>query len=91
MPPVYFDGIQLQHYYARLVLSAIGTMNEICVDCEGSMIEVRSIAIHSSETSITFHAWCSTCGTYTRLSQEFPPEWHRRLLAKVETNLRLAS
>ncbi len=91
MPPVYLDGIQLHHDCARLVVSAMGTLNETCADCGGSMIEVKSIALHSSESPATFLTWCATCGTYSRLNQEFPGEWHRRLLANVETNLRLAS
>ncbi|HTY24002.1 MAG TPA: hypothetical protein VMC85_12780 [Desulfomonilaceae bacterium] len=91
MPPVYFDGIQLNHHHARLVVNAMGILNEICMDCGGSMIELRGITIHSSESPITLYTWCATCGNYGRLSQEFPLEWHRRFLAKVETNLDLAS
>ncbi len=90
MPPVSFDGIQLHHHHARLVVNAMGTLNETCADCGGSMIEVKSIAIHSSESPITFLTWCATCGAYSRLNQEFPLEWYRRLLANVGTNLRLA-
>ena len=91
MQPVYFDGIQLRRHYAKLVLNAMGSLNETCEKCGGSMIEIKSIAIHSSESPITFLTWCGTCGTYSRLSQQFPPEWHSRFLAKVGTNLRLAS
>ncbi len=91
MPPVYFDGIQLHHRHARLVVNAMGALNETCADCGGSMIEIRGITIHSSEGPITLYTWCATCGSYTRLSQEFPPEWHSRLMAKVETNLDLAN
>ncbi|HTY26069.1 MAG TPA: hypothetical protein VMC85_23265 [Desulfomonilaceae bacterium] len=91
MPAVYFDGIQLHHHHARLVINAMGALNEICTDCGGSMIEVRSVAINSRESPITFHTWCATCGTFRRLDQEFPIEWHRRVLAKVETNLVLAN
>ncbi len=83
MPPVYFDGIQLDYDCARLVITALGTFNETCVNCGGSMIEVKSIILHSSESPATFLTWCSTCGSYDRLSEQFPVEWHRRLLAKV--------
>ncbi len=83
MPPVYFDGIKLDYDCARLVITALGTFNETCANCGGSMIEVKSIILHSSESPATFLTWCSTCGSYDRLSQEFPVEWHRRLLAKV--------
>ena len=55
------------------------------------MIEVKSIALHSSERALPPSLPFATCGTYSRLNQEFPGEWHRRLLANVETNLRLAS
>jgi len=89
MPPVYLDGIQLHHCHARLVVDAMGTLNETCADCGGSMIEVKSIAIHSSESPITFLTWCATCGVYSRLNEEFPLQWYRRLLAKVGRNLRL--
>ena len=91
MPPVYFDGIRLRRNYAKLVLTAMGSLNETCAECGGSMIEIKSISIHSSENPITFLTWCVTCGTYSRLSQHFPPEWRRRFLADVGTNLRLAS
>ena len=87
MPPVYFDGIQLNHHHAQIVVNAMGSLNETCVDCGGSMIEVKSIAIRSIESPITFLTWCATCGTYSRLSQEFPLEWHRRLLDKFGINL----
>jgi hypothetical protein len=91
MPPVYFDVIQLRHHYAKLVLNVMGALNETCEDCGGSMIEVKSIAINSRESPITFLTWCATCGTYSRLSQQFPPEWRHRLLAKIGTNLRPAN
>ncbi|MGO9568845.1 MAG: hypothetical protein ACLP5H_15020 [Desulfomonilaceae bacterium] len=91
MPPVYLDGIQLQDECVRIVITAMGTLNETCADCGGSMIEVKSIALHSSQSPTTFLTWCATCGTYSRLIQEFPVEWRRRILAKVGINLRLAS
>ncbi|MGO9116968.1 MAG: hypothetical protein ACLQPD_05085 [Desulfomonilaceae bacterium] len=89
MPPVYFDGIQLRQRFAKFVLNAMGSLNETCTKCGGSIIEIKSIAIHSSESPITVLTWCATCGIYSRLSQHYPLEWHRRFLAKVGTNLRL--
>ena len=91
MPPVYLDGIQLHDDCVRIVITAMGILNETCGDCGGSIIEVKSIALHSSESPTTFLTWCATCGTYSRMSQEFPVEWHRRLLAKVGSRLRLAN
>jgi hypothetical protein len=88
VPPVYYDGIQLRHDCAKLVLNAMGSLNETCVECGGSMIEIKSIAIHSSEKPITFLTWCATCGNYGRLTQQFPLEWRRRFLAIVGTDLR---
>ncbi len=90
MPPVYFDGIQLQSDYARLVVTAMGTLDHVCDDCGGSNIEIKSIVIHSSEKPVTFFIWCATCGTFGRLDQEFPLEWHNRFLADMDPDLNLA-
>ncbi len=89
MTPVYFDGIQLRRHYAKLLLNAMGSLNETCPKCGGSIIEIKSIAIRSSESPITFLTWCATCGSYSRLTQHYPLEWHRRFLAKAGTHLRL--
>ena len=33
--------------HARLVVNAMGSLNETCAELRGSMIEIKSIAIHS--------------------------------------------
>ncbi len=90
MPPVYFDGIQLQRDYARWLIIAMGTLDHVCAECGGSNIEIKSIAIHSSESTVVFSVWCRACGSFSRLDQEFPLEWHTRFLAEVDRNLALA-
>ena len=91
MPPVYLDGIQLHDDCVRIVITAIGTLNENCGNCGGSMMDVKGVALQSGESPAVVLTWCVTCGSYSRLSQEFPVEWHRRLVAKVASKLHSAS
>ncbi len=83
MPPVYLDGIELKDYSKRLVISAMGSLTETCGRCGGSMLQVRSIFLHSGEAPTTFSTWCRTCGHYDRVHQFYPAVWHRRILKKV--------
>jgi hypothetical protein len=91
MPPVYLDGIRLQANHVRLVMNIMGTLNETCGNCGGSMIEVKGILIHSSERPTIFHTWCATCGRFNRLSQNFPMGLLRVVIGRVASELSLAS
>ncbi len=83
MPPVYLDGIELEDYCKRLVISAMGSLTETCGKCGGSMLQVRSIFLHSGEGPTTFFVWCRTCGHFDRVHQFYPTAWHRRILKKI--------
>ena len=72
MPPVYLDGIRLRADHVRLLMNIMGTLNETCGNCCGTMIEVKGILVHSSERLTIFHTWCATCGGFNRLTQKFP-------------------
>ena len=43
MTPVYLDGIRLRANHVRLLMNIMGTLNETCENCGGSMIEVKEI------------------------------------------------
>ena len=90
MTPVYLDGIRLRADHVRLLMNIMGTLNETCGNCGGSMIEVKGILIHSSELPTIFHTWCATCGKFNCFSQEFPVGYFRGVIGRVTSELSLA-
>lgn len=83
VPPVYLDGVKLADACNRLVINAMGTLSETCGKCGGSVLQVRSVFLHSGEDPALFSTWCKTCGNNERLNQLFPAAWHRRILKQV--------
>jgi DNA-directed RNA polymerase subunit RPC12/RpoP len=83
MLTVYLDGIPLQGDSKSLVVNAMGPLNHTCSYCGGSFIEVRRILIRSSESPAIFFYWCASCGKISRISEEFPIEWHSRIMGKI--------
>ncbi len=83
MLSVYLDGIPLQDDSKSLVVNAMGPLNHTCSHCGGSFVEVRRVLIRSNESPAIFFSWCHSCGKVTRITEEFPIEWHRRIMGKV--------
>jgi len=91
MTPVYLDGIRLRANHVRLLMNIMGTLNETCENCGGSMIEVKGILVQPSERPTIFDTWCATCGKFYCLSQEFPVGYVRGVIGRVTSELSLAS
>jgi len=89
MTPVYLDGIRLRANHVRLLMNIMGTLNETCGNCGGSMIEVKGILVHSSELPTIFDTWCATCGKFYCFSQEFPEGYLRGVIDRVTSELSL--
>ena len=83
MLTVYLDGIELQEDSKRLVVNTIGPLIHTCSSCGGSFIEVRRVLISSSESPAIFFYWCASCGKVSRITEQFPIEWHCRIMEKV--------
>ena len=83
MLTVYLDGIELLDESKRLVVNSIGPVVHTCSHCGGSFVEVKRVLIRSSQSPTIFFSWCLSCGKVNQISEEFPIEWHRRLMGKV--------
>jgi uncharacterized Zn finger protein len=83
MLSVYLDGIPLQDDSKSLVVNAMGPLNHTCSHCGGSFVEVKRVLISSSKSPAIFYFWCHSCGQVNRISEEFPIEWHNRIMGKI--------
>jgi len=83
MLSVYLDGIPLQDDSKSLVVNAMGPLNHTCSHCGGSFVEVKRVLISSSESPAIFFSWCHSCGKVSRITEEFPLEWHSRIMGKI--------
>ena len=83
MLTVYLDGIELQEDSKRVVVNAMGPLNHTCSYCGGSFVEVKRVLIRSNQGPTIFFSWCHSCGKVSQITEEFPIEWHRRLMGKV--------
>jgi hypothetical protein len=83
MLSVYLDGITLRGDSKHLVINAMGPLPHTCHNCGGSCVEVRRVLLRSEESSAIFFIWCHSCGKVSRIAEEFPIEWHRRVVEKV--------
>ena len=87
MVSVYLDGIELQDESKRLVVNTIGPLIHTCSHCGGSFVEISKVLINSNETPAIFYFRCNSCGKVSRITEEFPIEWHRRLMGKIMSPL----
>ena len=83
MLSLYLDGIPLQDESKSLVVNVMGPLNHTCSHCGGTFVEVKRVLIRSSESPAIIFSWCHSCGKVSRITEEFPAEWHRRLMEKV--------
>jgi uncharacterized Zn finger protein len=83
MLSVYLDGIPLQDDSKSLVVNAMGPLNHTCSHCGGSFVEVKRVLISSSKSPAIFYFWCHSCGQVNRIGEEFPIEWHNRIMGKI--------
>ena len=87
MLTVYLDGIELQEDSKKAVVNAMGPLNHTCSYCGGSFVEVKRVLIRSSQSPTIFFSWCHSCGKVSRITEEVPIEWHRRLMGKIMSPL----
>ena len=86
MPPVFLHGVRIPEESTRILINTVGPLNETCVHCGGSVLQIKSVKINS-QPNLLFRIWCATCGTYGDLSYELPYQWYRDLVHALEKQI----
>jgi hypothetical protein len=87
MPPVFLHGVRIPDECTRILVNTIGPLNETCVHCGGSVLQIKSVKINSLP-NLLFRIWCATtCGRYADLSYELPYQGYRDLVRNLEIEI----
>jgi hypothetical protein len=83
MLSAYLNGIRIPEEFAKAFMNSVGQLNETCLHCGGSVIEIKSVKINSDSNPL-FRVWCSTCGTGWEVCHDLPRPWYHDLVRSLE-------
>lgn len=84
MPVVFLDGDELDNRSKRLVLKAVGPITFKCKSCGGGFVDLKNIFVTSESTIVSYLYWCNVCHQMYRSVENYPSEWHGRLIARTK-------
>ena len=83
MSRAYLDGVELDERGKALLLNSIGLTTYTCKSCKGAYIVLKSIFVTSSPGPIESLYWCRNCHQMSRVNEEYPAQWHQRLINRI--------
>jgi hypothetical protein len=79
---VSYDSSRDQCHFHRRDIYKTGP-NDRCNNGTWFEDDSTSGSLRSSESPAIFFYWCASCGKVSRIIEEFPIEWHCRIMEKV--------